>query len=59
MMESSMILQSYSMRRWNKQNAVDNENFTNFLNILEQLYDTAYTQVIREATPKILGYHSD
>ena len=36
-------------------NAVEHENFINFFKIPEQLYDAAYTQVIREATPKTLG----
>ena len=40
-------------------NAVEHENFINFFKIPEQLYDAAYTQVIREVTPEILGNNSD
>ena len=40
-------------------NALECENFINFFKIPEQLYDAAYTQVIREATPKILGSDTD
>ena len=38
--------------------AVDHEHFI-FFKIPDQLYDAAYTQVIREATPEILGNDSD
>ena len=40
-------------------NAVEHECFINLFKIPEQLYDAAYTQVIREAIPKILGNDSD
>ena len=40
-------------------NAVEQESFINFFKIPEQLYDAAYTQVIGEATPKILGNDSN
>ena len=40
-------------------NAVECESFINLFKIPEQLYDTAYTQVIRETTPKILGNDSN
>ena len=40
-------------------NAVECENFINLFKIPEQYYDGAYTQVIRETTPKILGNDSD
>ena len=40
-------------------NAVEHENFINFFKIPEQLYDTAYTQVIGGATHEILGNDSD
>ena len=36
-------------------NAIECENFCNFYKIPEHLYDTAFTQVIGESTPKILG----
>ena len=39
-------------------NAVECQNFINFFKIPEQLYDPAYTQVIGEANPKILGNDS-
>ena len=40
-------------------NAVEPENFINIFKVPEQLYDAAYTQVIREATPEILGNDSN
>ena len=40
-------------------NAVEHENFINFFKIPEQLYDAAYTQVIRENTPEISGNDTD
>ena len=36
-------------------NAIEHDNFCNFFKIPEQLYDAAFTQVIGESTPKILG----
>ena len=36
-------------------NAIECENFCNFFKIPEQLYDAAFTQVVGELTPKILG----
>ena len=36
-------------------NAIECESFCNFFKIPEQLYDAAFTQVIGESTPKILG----
>ena len=36
-------------------NTIECENFCNFFKIPEQLYDTDYTQVIGELTPKISG----
>ena len=40
-------------------NAIECENFCNFFKIPEQLYDTAFTQVIGESTPEILGNDTD
>ena len=40
-------------------NAVECESFINIFKVPEQLYDVAYTQVIRETTPEILGDDSD
>ena len=40
-------------------NAIEHDNFCNFFKIPEQLYDAAFTQVIGEATPKILGEDTD
>ena len=40
-------------------NAIEDENFCNFFKIPEQLYDTAFTQVIGESTPKILGNNTN
>ena len=40
-------------------NAVERESFINIFKIPEQLYDTAYTQVVRETTSEILGSNSD
>ena len=40
-------------------NTIECDNFCNFFKIPEQLYDTAFTQVIGEATPKILGEETD
>ena len=40
-------------------NAIEHDNFCNFFKIPEQLYDAAFTQVISEATPKILGEDTD
>ena len=40
-------------------NAIEHENFCNFFKIPEQLYDTTFTQVIGESTPKILGNDTD
>ena len=34
-------------------NAVECKSFINIFKVPEQLYDVAYTQVIRETTPKI------
>ena len=39
--------------------AIEHDNFCNFFKIPEQLYDTAFTQVISEATPKISGEDTD
>ena len=40
-------------------NAVECESIINLFKIPEQLYDAAYTQVIREVIPKILGNDSN
>ena len=40
-------------------NAIEHDNFCNFFKIPEQLYDAAFTQVIGEATSKILGEDTD
>ena len=40
-------------------NAIECENFCNFFKIPEQLYDAAFTQVIGELTPEILGNDTD
>ena len=40
-------------------NAIEHESFCNFFKIPEQLYDVAFTQVIGELTPKILGKDTD
>ena len=40
-------------------NAIEHENFCNFFKIPEQLYNAAFTQVVRESTPKILGNDSN
>ena len=40
-------------------NAVECENLINFFKIPEQLYDAAYTQVVRETNPKNLGIGFD
>ena len=40
-------------------NAVERESFINIFKIPEQLYDTAYTQVVRETTPEFFGSDSD
>ena len=40
-------------------NAVECENLINFFKIPKQLYNVAYTQVIRENTPKKLGNDTD
>ena len=40
-------------------NAIEHDNFCNFFKIPEQLYDAAFTQVISEATPEILGEDAD
>ena len=40
-------------------NAVEHKSFINIFKVPEQLYDVAYTQVIRETTPEILGDDSD
>ena len=40
-------------------NAIECENFCNFFRIPEQLYDAAFTQVVGESTPKILGNDTD
>ena len=39
-------------------NAVEHESFINIFKVPEQLYNAAYTQVIRETTPNILGNDS-
>ena len=39
--------------------AIECENFCNFFKISEQLYDAAFTQVIGESIPKILGKGTD
>ena len=38
---------------------IECDNFCNFFKIPEQLYDAAFTQVIGEATPKILEKETD
>ena len=40
-------------------NAIEHDKFCNFFKIPEQLCDAAFTQVIGEATPKILGEDTD
>ena len=40
-------------------NAIEHDNFCNFFKIPEQLYDTAFTQVISEATPENSGEDAD
>ena len=40
-------------------NAIECESFCNFFKIPEQLYDAAFTQVIGELTPKLLGKETD
>ena len=40
-------------------NAVERESFINIFKIPEQLYDAAYTHVIRETTPEISGNDSN
>ena len=40
-------------------NTIEYENFCNFFKIPEQLYDAAFTQVIGESTPEILGNDID
>ena len=40
-------------------NAIQHENFCNFFKIPEQLYNAAFTQVVGELTPKILGNDTD
>ena len=40
-------------------NAIEHESFCNFFKIPEQLYDAAFTQVVGEFTPKILGNDTD
>ena len=40
-------------------NTIEHENFCNFFQIPEQLYNTAFTQVIGELTPEILGNDTD
>ena len=39
--------------------AIEHESFCNFFKIPEQLYDAAFTQVVGESTPKILGNDTD
>ena len=40
-------------------NTIECDNFCNFFKIPEQLYDAAFTQVISESTPKVLGKETD
>ena len=40
-------------------NTIEHENFCNFFKIPEQLYNAAFTQVISESTPEILGNDTD
>ena len=40
-------------------NTIEHESFCIFFKIPEHLYDAAFTQIIGEATPKILGNHTD
>ena len=40
-------------------NAIEQDNFCNFFKIPEQLYDTAFTLVINEATPENSGEDAD
>ena len=40
-------------------NTIECDNICNFFKIPEQLYDAAFTQVISESTPKILGKETD
>ena len=40
-------------------NAIEHENFCNFFKIPEKLYDAAFTQVVGELTPEILGNDTD
>ena len=40
-------------------NTIEHDNFCNFFKMPEQLYDTAFTQVISEATLNILGEDTD
>ena len=40
-------------------NTIEHENFCNFFKIPEQLYDAAFTQVVGESTPEILGNDTD
>ena len=40
-------------------NTIECENFCIFFKIPEQLYDAAFTQVVGESTPKILGNDTD
>ena len=40
-------------------NAIEHESFCNFFKIPEQLYDAAFTQVVRESTPKMSGNDSN
>ena len=40
-------------------NTIEHESFCNSFKIPEHLYDAAFTQVIGESTPKILGKETD
>ena len=40
-------------------NAIEGESFCNFFKIPEQLYNAAFTQVIGELTPEILGNNTN
>ena len=40
-------------------NAIECQSFCHFFKIPEQLYDAAFTQVVGESTPKILGNDMD
>ena len=40
-------------------NAIECESFCNFFKIPEQLYNSAFTQVVGESTPEILGNDTD